>query len=125
MNTSDIKYKILFVDDEPAQRDSIAGFVRKKGYEVLTAESVDIALQIVRNEDPDLIITDYNMPNKNGADLLNELKMINPLIPVVLVTAYGTIENAVELMKSGAFDYLQKPIELKDLMLIIECSAFH
>ncbi len=125
MNTSDIKYKILFVDDEPAQRDSIAGFVRKKGYEVLTAESVDIALQIVRNEDPDLIITDYNMPNKNGADLLNELKMINPLIPVVLVTAYGTIENAVELMKSGAFDYLQKPIELKDLMLIIEKARRH
>ncbi len=119
------KYKILIVDDEEAQRESIAGFIRKKGFEVFTAESVDAAMRIVSSSDPDLIISDYNMPDKNGADLLLLLKSVNPLIPVVLVTAYGTIENAVELMKNGAFDYLQKPIELKDLMLVIEKARRH
>lgn len=125
MNSLEKKFKILIVDDEEAQRESIAGFIKKKGFEVFTASSVDDAMRIVSSDDPDLIISDYNMPNKNGADLLLLLKSVNPLIPVVLVTAYGTIENAVELMKNGAFDYLQKPIELKDLMLVIEKARRH
>ncbi len=116
---------ILLVDDETAQRDSIAGFLQKKGYTIFSADSVDNAIAIVKTNLIDLIISDYSMPAKSGLDLLKEVKLLNPLIPVVIVTAYGTIENAVEIMKIGAFDYLQKPIDLQEILLMIEKARKH
>lgn len=118
-------FNILLVDDEAAQRDSVAGFLKKKGYMIHCADSVDDAVIIIKTNRIDLIVSDYSMPEKTGLDLLKELKYINPLIPIVILTAYGTIERAVEIMKSGAFDYMQKPIDLQELLLMIEKAKKH
>jgi DNA-binding NtrC family response regulator len=111
---------ILVVDDEEAQRSSIAGFLRKKGYSVLTAASGSQAQEIAASMHIDIVLTDFRMPDMTGEDVLNMIRNIDPDIPVVVVTAYGTIESAVGLMRQGAFDYIQKPVDLDELLLVIE-----
>jgi two-component system NtrC family response regulator len=113
------KYKILLVDDEDSQRLPIKGFLEKKGYIVFDFPNVDKAIEYFKNNIIDLIITDLKMPGKTGKDLLKEVKQINPEIPVIISTAYGEVEDAVELMKYGATDFIQKPIELSDLLKMI------
>lgn len=113
-------FVILLIDDEDSQRDMIAGFLKKKGYTVLQADSGEKGLETVKNNRVDFILSDMKMPGMSGKDVLNEMQNINPEIPIVISTAYGEIDSAVKLMKSGAFDYLQKPIELSDLLNLIE-----
>jgi two-component system NtrC family response regulator len=114
------KFKIIIIDDEEAQRDSIKGFLNKKGFEATAFSSCDEGMEYLKHNLVDLVVTDFKMPEKTGADVLNETHQLNPLIPVVVMTAYGSIDVAVNLMKSGAFDYIQKPIELEELLQIIE-----
>jgi DNA-binding NtrC family response regulator len=111
---------ILVVDDEEAQRTSIAGFLNKKGYSVLPAASGTQALEIAASRHIDIVLTDFRMPDMTGEDVLRMMLNIDPDIPVVVVTAYGTIESAVGLMRKGAFDYIQKPVDLDELLLVIE-----
>ncbi|MFP4543616.1 MAG: sigma-54-dependent transcriptional regulator [Bacteroidota bacterium] len=111
---------ILLIDDEESQREPIAGFLRKKGYKVFTAFSGETGLELFKENTIDLIITDYKMPGMSGAEVLIESRSINPEVPVIITTAYGNIEGAVELMREGAFDYIQKPIELSELLALIE-----
>ena len=113
------KYTILLVDDEESQREPIKGFLENEGYFVFPASSFDESIKIFKDNDIDLVITDYRLKAKTGLDILNAVKSINPLVPVIVMTAYGTIESAVNLMKSGAFDFIQKPIELDELLLSI------
>ncbi|MCB2205405.1 sigma-54 dependent transcriptional regulator [bacterium] len=121
MNT----FSILVIDDEAAQRESIAGFLRKKGYDLSTAPSGTAGIQHVRDHHVDLVLTDYKMPDMTGADVLQHVREINPLIPVIVITAYGSVETAVGIMKHGAFDYVQKPIDLDELLLIMERAREH
>jgi DNA-binding NtrC family response regulator len=110
---------VLVVDDEEAQRTLLAGFLRKNGYEALTAAGVDEALVLAGERVVDLALTDLKMPGKSGLDLLEGIKHLNPDIPVVVLTAFGTVETAVEAMKRGAVDYLTKPVNLDELELLI------
>lgn len=117
------KQDILIVEDERAQRKMLRDFLAKEGHMVSVAENGDEAVSIVRGKSVDLVVMDFKMPGRNGLDVLKELKKINPELDVVMVTAYGTIETAVEAMKAGAIDYITKPIELDELLLIIERAS--
>ena len=114
------QFKILIVDDEENQRESLSGFLKKKGYETTTADSYESAVELVKSSSFDMLLTDFKLPGKSGLDLLKDTKRHNPTMPVVVMTAYGSIEDAVEIMKSGSFDYIQKPIELQELLHIIK-----
>lgn len=114
------KFKILIVDDEESQRLPIKGFLEKKGYSVFDFQDVDSAMSFFKQNQIDLIITDLRMPGKTGKEMLEESKQSNPEIPVIITSAFGELDEAVKLMKFGAFDFLQKPIELIDLLDLIK-----
>ncbi|MGB9695677.1 MAG: sigma-54-dependent transcriptional regulator [Ignavibacteria bacterium] len=115
-----MKITILVVDDESSQRVILSGFLREKGFNTFEAGSGAEALEIIRNHFVDIVISDYRMPEMTGIELLKEARQINPEIAFVIVTAFGTIENAVETMKLGAYDYLTKPINLDELEIIVK-----
>jgi DNA-binding NtrC family response regulator len=114
------EFSILVIDDEESQREPVRGFLAKKGFNAMAAASCDEAMKLFATKSVDLIVTDFKMPGKTGLDVLREAKAINPQVPVVITTAYGNIEGAVEIMKLGAFDYIQKPVDLGELLHIIE-----
>jgi len=110
---------VLVVDDESAQRSVLAGFLRKRGMEALQAGGVDEAIRLVNERTVDLVLTDLNMPGKDGLALLDGVRAINPEVPVIVMTAFGTVSTAVDAMKRGAADYLTKPIDLDELEVIV------
>jgi two-component system NtrC family response regulator len=111
---------ILVVDDENSQRVILTGYLKQKGYGVLEAKSAEEGIEAVKKNVIDIILTDYKMPGKSGLDLLKEAKQINPETSVVVITAFGTIEDAVKAMKEGAYDYLTKPVDLDELELLLK-----
>ena len=113
-------YRILIVDDEESQREMLAGFLQKEGYYVSTADSGESALKLCEDEYFELALVDLKMPGMNGIDLLERLKKEIPDIGVIVMTAYGTIDSAVEAMKKGAFLYVNKPLDLEELKLNIK-----
>jgi len=108
--------KILITDDEDMQRDLLSGFLKKKGYEVFTAANGAEALELFAKIPFQLVLLDHNMPGMTGDKLLAEMKKINPLIHAMMITAYGTVNTAVSVMKLGADDFLEKPIDLTSLL---------
>jgi two-component system, NtrC family, response regulator AtoC len=110
---------ILLVDDEPDMRDALTAALRREGFCISTAANGVEALEKVPGQSFDLIITDVRMPRMGGLALLQELKRTSAAIPVVMMTGYGRIEDAVEAMKAGAFDYLLKPFSLEDLKTVV------
>jgi len=113
------KTKLLIVEDEKSQLESLAGHF-KKSMEVLTAESVEKAKEIISKAPVDIILTDFKMPDGDGMDVLKFTKSTDYTVIVIIMTAYGTIENAVEAMRLGAYNYIQKPIDLDELDLLIQ-----
>jgi DNA-binding NtrC family response regulator len=113
-------FHILIIDDEAAQRDALRDFLRKQQLHVTAAASGAAARDLVRAGGIDLVLTDLRMPDLTGEDILRIVQDINPAIPVIVMTAYASVDSAVGLMKLGAFDYIQKPIELDELLLLIE-----
>jgi len=111
--------RILIVDDETSQRELIGGFLKKQGHEVFLAGSGAEALGRLKDTRVDLVISDFKMPGMSGLELLRGVKAVNPEIPFILVTAYGTVETAVQTMKEGAADYITKPLDLEELLLRI------
>ncbi|MBW2122919.1 MAG: sigma-54-dependent Fis family transcriptional regulator [Deltaproteobacteria bacterium] len=116
----DKEMKLLIVEDEKAQREMLEGFLLNQGFPVLSVDEGRAAVEAVRREPVDLVFLDFKMPGMDGLETLRELRRINPELAVVMMTAYGTIETAVESMKAGAADYLTKPIDLDELLLLIE-----
>ena len=114
------KVNILVVEDGQSQREILRDFLRDEGYPVSEAENGEIALDQLRENYFDLVLTDYKMPGMDGMVLLQAAKQLNPEIDVVVMTAFGTIEAAVRAMKAGASDYIAKPIDLDELQLLIE-----
>jgi two-component system NtrC family response regulator len=110
------RFHILLVDDEPAQREMISGFLRKQDFEVIAADSAERALELFRQDAFDLILSDQKMADMSGLELMQAVHTINPETPVILVTAFGTIEAAVAALKQGAVDYLTKPLNLEELL---------
>jgi two-component system NtrC family response regulator len=114
------KFSVLIIDDEEPQIQSLKSFLTKRNFTVFTALSGKTGLEIARNEMIDIVLTDYNMPGWDGARVLNEIKSLNPAIEIIVMTAFGTIENAVSIMKNGAYDFLTKPIELDLLERLLD-----
>ena len=111
---------ILIVDDEKNYLVVLEALLGPEGYEILTTDNAPDALRQVREADLDLIITDMKMPRMNGMELLEEAKSIKPDLPVIIMTAYGTIELAVEAMKKHAYDYITKPFQNEQLKLTVK-----
>jgi two-component system NtrC family response regulator len=118
-------YSILIVDDEDAQRSILKGYLEKKGYKIFSASSGTDGVKAVQNNLIDIVLSDFKMPDKTGLEVLEEVKKINPEISFVILTAYGTIEDAVKAMRLGAFDYISKPVDLDELDLMIDRIIEH
>ena len=111
---------ILIVDDEKNYPPIIAAVLEGEGYDTLTANSGHQAMEILRNSDVDLILADLKMPIMNGIELLEEIKIIDPDLPVIMMTAHGTVEKAVEAMQKGAYNFIQKPFENEQLVIFVK-----
>ncbi|RME35085.1 MAG: sigma-54-dependent Fis family transcriptional regulator, partial [Deltaproteobacteria bacterium] len=107
--------KILIVDDEEGMRRLLSRILVKEGYETFAAANGQDALQAVALDEYDLVITDLKMPGMDGLTLLGELKDYDPRLPIIVITAYGTVENAVQALRKGAFDYITKPFEADEI----------
>ena len=116
---------ILVVDDETNYLTVMEALLGEAGYEVLTAQSGPVALKIAARTDLDLVLTDMKMPKMSGIELLEELHRLYPQLPVVMMTAYGTVEKAVTAMKKGAFDYLLKPFKNEEILVTIAKALEH
>ncbi len=115
-----IKGKILVVDDEKSMREILEIFLKSEGYNITVASNGEVALEIMKNDFFDLIISDMKMPKVGGMELLRNVKKISPDTVVVIITAFGTTESAVEAMKLGAFDYITKPFQMDDIRLVVK-----
>jgi len=109
------RLKVLVVDDEMIVRESLVAWFKKEGYDVEGADGGQAAIDMVDQKDYDFIFLDIKMPNVDGFEVLDNVKQNSPHSMVVMITAYGSIETAVDAMKRGACDYLTKPFEPGDL----------
>jgi len=114
------KLNILIVEDGRSQREMLRDFLISEGHSVMEAENGEAAIKAVLANHFDLILLDYKMPGMDGMEVLKEVKRINHEIDVVIITAYGTIETAVEAIKVGAIDYITKPVELDELLILVD-----
>ncbi len=114
------QYKLLVVDDEHLIRWSLEQNLKKQGYDVVTAGSGEDALRMVREEQPDLVLLDIQLPGISGIDVLEKIKDHDDDIIVVMVTANSGLENAVNAMRLGAYDYVSKPFNLDELSIIVK-----
>ena len=111
---------ILLVEDEVNARKGLTQFLQGLDYDVMTAANGKEALELFKKEKPDLVISDIRMPEMDGVTLLESIKNEAPQAKVILLTAYGSVEDAVKAMKKGAFYYLTKPINLEELEFLVK-----
>jgi len=114
------RVNILIVEDEEIQRTLLADLLRKEGYESSGAGNGADALKAFKDMPVDIVLLDYRLPDTDGLSLLKQFKVINPETEIIMITAYGSIENAVDALKSGASEYLTKPVDLDDLLFKIK-----
>jgi len=115
--------RILIMDDEAQERKRIEGFLKKKGYDAAGVPSVAQAVELMQKDRFDVFLTDCNIPGVDALQTSGEARRINPDMAVIIMTAYGTIETAVKAIKAGAYDYVAKPIDLDQLVVLIERVA--
>ncbi|MBP8986063.1 MAG: sigma-54-dependent Fis family transcriptional regulator, partial [Syntrophobacterales bacterium] len=113
---------ILIIDDQKLIRDSLRLALKDEGYEVFAAKTGKEGLDVLEKENTDLILLDLKLPDTNGIDILKRIKTTDPDAIVIMMTGYGTVENAVTAMKLGAFDYVNKPFEYKNISTIIKLA---
>jgi len=111
--------RILIMDDEAQERNRIESFLKKKGYEVTALASVAAAIEVMKRERFDVFLTDCNIPGVDALRTSDEARKINPDMAVIIMTSFGTIETAVKAIKAGAYDYMPKPIDLDQLVVLI------
>ena len=117
------KIKILVVDDEKVIRDGCYRVLSGKGYDVITAENGQAALDILAKEPLDIILLDLKMPVMGGEEVLEITGEEYPDIPVIIITGHGTVDTAVECMKKGAYDFITKPFQIDQFLLIVTRAA--
>ncbi len=116
---------ILIVDDERTLARAIKAFLTESGYVAEVAGDAEQALRLLETMRPDVVFSDVRLPGMNGIDLLRRIREFDPALPVIIMTAHGTIEGAVEAVKLGAFDYLKKPVDLEELRLLADRAREH
>jgi DNA-binding NtrC family response regulator len=114
-----MKFKILIIDDEDCIREVFSALLKEKNYLVEDAETGNQGIEIARRFNPDIILLDMNLPDISGMEVLSFVKESNIPTEVIIITAYGTIKNAVEATRLGAYDYLQKPVDNEELLLVV------
>jgi len=114
---------VLVVDDDRTGRETLAEAVSEMGYEVASAAAGREALDMLRQREVDIVLTDLKMPGMDGLELLTHAKRIRPDAFVILVTAFATVDTAVEAMKKGAYDYIMKPIDLRQLRVLLDRAS--
>jgi two-component system response regulator AtoC len=112
--------RILIVEDEKLIRWSIKARLEEEGYVVREADSGKNAFDLLEDDDFDLVLLDHRLPDITGLEILERIHRENPEISLMMMTAYGTVENAVQAIKNGAFDYLTKPVNLDELVVVVE-----
>lgn len=111
--------KILVVDDEKGMRDLLYKLLKKEGYEVLLAEDGEQGLETAKEFSPDVIIADLDMPIMNGIEMIKKIKAFDPNATIIIITAYASIESAIEALKLGAYDYIIKPFKTDEIRLVV------
>lgn len=114
------KYTIVLVDDEFSNIESLERILRSESTNIITFQDPQLALRFIQKESADLVLTDVKMGNLSGIDLLSAIKIADPSIEVVLLTAFGTVELAVEAMKKGAYDFITKPLQRIQVLKVVE-----
>ncbi|MGA9364796.1 MAG: sigma-54 dependent transcriptional regulator [Bacteroidota bacterium] len=109
--------RVLVVDDEQIIRESLSFILQKEGYEVDEAPNGQVAYKKISENPPDIVITDIEMPGMKGLDLLEKVKQVSPQTFVIIITAYGSIESAIQALRKGAYDYILKPLDFDELVL--------
>lgn len=117
---TDAPRQILVVDDEPNLRRVLGAQLSRDGYEVHAVADGEEALRILQEQYIDVVITDLRMPRLDGLELLRRALVLEPELPVVIITAHGTVDNAVEALKSGAFDYITKPFDQNEVRNVVK-----
>ena len=107
-----MSHNVLVVDDEPKLCDLLSSALSQNDVQVFTAGNGLQALAILEQQDIDLVISDWRMPGMDGPQLLAEVKQRYPQLPVIVMTAYSTVKNAVQSMRNGAYDYIAKPFDI-------------
>src|ERR1017187_10239241 len=111
--------RILVVDDDESLLRINQLQLEEAGHEVLTASSGDAGLKAIEEKSPALVITDFKMPGLSGLEVLKKVRESHPQTSVLMITAFGTVQSAVEAMKDGAYDYITKPIDYEELVLVV------
>src|SRR3954470_7320547 len=117
--------RILVCDDQEMMRDSLAATLVREGHEVVAATDGPFALEKIAERRFDLLITDLKMPKMMGTELLIEAKRLRPEMPVIIMTAFATVATAVQAMKDGAYDYIQKPFDGDEIKLLVDRTLEH
>ncbi|MDP8218882.1 MAG: sigma-54 dependent transcriptional regulator [Candidatus Theseobacter exili] len=112
--------KILIVDDNSDLRHNLSDLLKEEGYDILTAKNGKLAIREIKNNSPDLVLLDMRLPDMDGLQILEKIKEIDKSAIVIMLTAYADIKDSVNAMKSGAFDYLTKPFDNEELLLVIK-----
>jgi two-component system response regulator HydG len=123
--TNDKKNTVLVVDDDPAHRTMLRTLLTGWGYTIFEADDGSTAIEKVHEQAFDLILMDIRMVKMSGLEALSEIKAFNPAIPVIIMTAYASVETAVKTLKDGAYDYLTKPLDFDELRLAMERAMDH
>ncbi len=116
---------VLVVDDKESLRDSVGFTLQRAGFVVLSAPDGNAAVEIAAKRRPDAVVTDLKMPGMTGVELIGALRELDEDLPIVLMTAYGTVETAVQAIKTGAFDYITKPFEGDELVIAVKRAIEH
>jgi DNA-binding NtrC family response regulator len=116
---------VLIVDDERTLARAVKAFLLESGYEAEVASDAEQALGLLESLRPDVVFSDVRLPGMTGIELLRRIREFDPSIPVIIMTAYGTIEGAVEAVKLGAYDYLKKPLDLEELKILADRAHEH
>ncbi len=120
-----VNQSILIVDDDLAHRTMLKKLLGGWGYEVFEADDGSVAIENVHKRPFDLILMDIRMLKVSGIEALEKIKIINPAIPIIIMTAYASVETAVDALKKGAYDYLTKPLDFDELKIAINRATEH
>ncbi len=114
------KETLLFVDDEESILEVASEYFMAKGYHILTAENGRLAVDIIEKEKIDCCFTDINMPEMDGLELAEHIRMVDNTIPVIIMTGYPSLDNTIRTLKNGVVDFLIKPVNLNQLEICVK-----